>query len=130
MKGHVRKRCRCSKEARKRCKHSWAYVIDIGRDETTGKRQQKWVSGFKTESAAEKAMRRALTTLDDGRDPFPSTDLVRDYINRWLLQHATQVRPRTIHRYEQLLQAHVVPCIGHVRLNRLTTAQVRNVWVG
>lgn len=37
MKGHVRKRG-----------SKWCFVLDLGKDETTGKRQQKWFSGFAT----------------------------------------------------------------------------------
>ncbi len=47
VRGHIRKRAK-----------GWAYVIDLARDPATGKRKQKWVSGFATENTAEKAMRQ------------------------------------------------------------------------
>src|SRR5256885_1121393 len=109
MKGHVRKRCHCSQEARKRCRHSWAYVVEIGRNGSTGKRQQKWVSGFKTRAAAEKSMRDSLSELDDGRDPFPKKLTVREFMNQWLDHWKGQVRPKTFAGYETLIQRHVLP---------------------
>ena len=38
MRGHVRKRG-----------ERWAFVVELGRDPATGKRRQKWVSGFASE---------------------------------------------------------------------------------
>lgn len=37
MKGHVRKRG-----------SKWVFVVDVGRDEKTGKRIRKWFSGYDT----------------------------------------------------------------------------------
>jgi hypothetical protein len=108
MRGHIRKRAK-----------GWAYVIDLARDPATGKRKQKWVSGFATENTAEKAMRAALVAIDNRRDPFPPNTKMRDYISGWLDEHATQVRPRTIHRYRQLRDQHVLPHLGGHRLNRV-----------
>jgi hypothetical protein len=34
----------------------WAVVLDIGRDPTTGKRKQKWFSGYETKGKAEDAL--------------------------------------------------------------------------
>jgi integrase len=120
MKGHTRKRL--DKEGRVA---SWAYVIDIGRD-AAGRRKQKWVSGFPTEKAADRAMRDALSQLDKGRNPFPSDQTVATYVGEWLVAH--NVRPRTKHRYEQLLDGHILPTIGSRRLVDLTPAHLRVVW--
>jgi hypothetical protein len=58
--GHVRRRG-----------NKWAFVLNLGRD-AAGKRRQKWVSGFDSEDAAQKAMVKALATLYRGDDPSPS----------------------------------------------------------
>ncbi|WP_232700181.1 Arm DNA-binding domain-containing protein [Brevibacillus daliensis] len=52
MKGHVRKRS-----------DKWCFVLDLGKDETTGKRQQKWFSGFTTKKEAEKAMAEKIVLV-------------------------------------------------------------------
>jgi integrase len=120
MKGHTRKRL--GKDGQL---ISWAYVVDIGLDDS-GKRKQKWVSGFATERAANKAMREALGQLEKGRNPFPSNDTVATYTREWLASHA--VRPRTKLRYEQLLEKHILPKVGWRRLGDLTSAHLRVVW--
>ncbi len=43
MKGHIRKR-----------RNKYCSVIDIGPDPETGKRRQKWFSGYKTKKETEK----------------------------------------------------------------------------
>lgn len=55
MKGHVRKRG-----------SKWFFVLDIGTDPNTGKRKQKWFSGFKTKKEAEKAMIKKINELEEG----------------------------------------------------------------
>lgn len=48
MKGHIRKRGT-----------KWSIIIDIGPDPETGKRRQKWFSGYKTKK------KRKLTWLKE-----------------------------------------------------------------
>ncbi|WP_310231293.1 Arm DNA-binding domain-containing protein [Brevibacillus nitrificans] len=55
MKGHVRKRGA-----------KWCFILDLGQDENTGKRQQKWFSGFTTKKEAEKAMAEKITEINQG----------------------------------------------------------------
>ncbi len=45
MRGYVRRRGT-----------KWCVVLDAGRDVETGKRRQKWISGFNTKEAAEDAL--------------------------------------------------------------------------
>jgi integrase len=127
MKGHVRKRCTCTPEQRKKCKHPWAFVIDVGRDDVTGKRKQKWKSGFRTRAEAEQAMREALADLDGGRDPFPKKMTVRDFFTQWLKHWETQVRPKTLAGYRTLVHEHVLPVIGNLRMDVVRPAHIINV---
>ena len=49
---------------------------------------------------------------------------LRDYALQWLDQHPS-LRPRTVEVYRSLLNRHVLPTLGDVRLSRLDTATVR-----
>ncbi len=62
MRGHVRKRGKL-----------WAFVVELDRDSVTGKRRQRWVSGFSTRAEAERELRKRLHLLDDG-GPVPFGD--------------------------------------------------------
>jgi integrase len=118
MRGHVRKRGR-----------SWCFVIDIGRDPETQKRQQRWQSGFSTRKAAEEAMRKALGRLDAGDDPIPAKITVAQFAEQWLahLETAGKPRPSSRRRYAELLQQRVVTFIGGMRLDHIRPTHVQAV---
>lgn len=105
----------------------WQYMIELPPDPKTSERRRKTVSGFATQKAAEKARRDELKRLDDGGDPYPERLTARAYIDRWTGHQAGRVRPRTLERYRQLLDGHVLPVIGDVQLDRVRPAHVQAV---
>ncbi len=54
MRGHTRKRG-----------GSWSFVIALGRDES-GRRKQRWVSGFRNQKEANHAMTETLAKVKMG----------------------------------------------------------------
>lgn len=92
-----------------------------------GPRRQKWRGGFRTRKEAEVELRRALTSIDKGGDPFPAQISLADYLARWLDYQALRVRPNTHKREADLLRLHVVPVIGHLRLDRIRPGHVQLV---
>jgi integrase len=118
MRGHVRRRGR-----------GWSFVVDVGRDPETGKRRQRWSSGYETKKSAEEAMRKALGRLDVGDDPIPSKITLGEFTERWLahLETIGSPRPNSRRRYAELLHQRVVPLIGGMRLERIRPAHVQAV---
>jgi integrase len=47
-----------------------------------------------------------------------------DYGQRWVAQRPN-LRPRTVHLYEWLLKKHIIPYLGNVTLDKLTTSLIR-----
>src|SRR5439155_14067977 len=91
MRGHVRKRGK-----------GWAFVVELDADPVSGKRRQKWVSGFRTKAIAERELRRCLRLVDEGEDAFPEEISVEAFVlERWLPHLETQGRLRagTIRNY-------------------------------
>ena len=68
MNGHVRKRG-----------ETWSYVVDVGGD---GPRRQKWKGGFRTKKEAERELRRYITRVESGGDPFPEDLTLGSYLDR------------------------------------------------
>src|ERR1700687_3567805 len=100
MRGHVRKRG-----------NDWAIVVELEPDPASGKRRQKWVSGFRTKAIAERELRRRLRLIDEGADAFAgemSDEAV--VLEPWLPHLDTQgrLRPGTIRNYRQLMRDHVL----------------------
>jgi len=117
MKGHIRKQG-----------DTWRFVVELERDHATGKRRQKWVSGFATKREAEKELRKRLRLIDEGEDAFPARLLVRDYIDgRWLPHLETQgrIRPGTLRGYRQVLRDHILPVFGGMEVRKVRPAHVQ-----
>jgi integrase len=109
MKGHVRKRG-----------SKWCFVLDIGTDPTTGKRKQKWFSGFKTKKEAEKAMIDKMHELEQGMYVEPSKTTIKEYFEQWLEDYAkSALRPTSFQTYYTLIHQHIIPSIGHITLQQL-----------
>lgn len=73
MKGHLRKRGT-----------KWCIVVDIGTDPETGKRRQKWFSGYKTKKEAEKDVAKKITELHEGTFIQPSKVTVTTFLTEWI----------------------------------------------
>ena len=116
MRGHIRRRG-----------HTWSVVIDRGRDES-GRRQQKWLSGFRTKREAEQALADALTKLAGGNFVEPSRQTLSDFLREWLLAVKSAVRPGTWTGYRMNLERHVMPRIGSTRLAKLSAAQLNSLY--
>ncbi|MBS1837781.1 MAG: Arm DNA-binding domain-containing protein [Actinobacteria bacterium] len=59
-------RCDHARACPQAVRGTWSYVVDVGRDPATGKRQQRTNGGFRTRAAADGAPRRT-GHVDRGR---------------------------------------------------------------
>lgn len=82
---------------------------------------------FRTKREAElfAASDRTARSRGGWVDPAAGRIPLADYANRWLHDRTT-LRPRTAELYEGLLRLHVLPALGHMHLNDLTTARIRS----
>ncbi|MBA4541952.1 site-specific integrase [Thermoactinomyces daqus] len=118
MKGHVRKRG-----------SKWCFIIDLGRDPETGKRKQKWFSGFNTKKEAERAMATKIHELNQGVFIEPSKITLEDYLKRWLQDYAlTNCAPRTYEGYESIIRNHLIPSLGKITLDRLKPMHIQKYY--
>jgi integrase len=86
-------------------------------------------SGFARKRDAEKAMRAALTDLDDGRVAPPAALTLGGYLTReWLPSVETTVRPTTFAQYRQLVNAHVLSRVGAVPLRDVEPAHLDRLY--
>lgn len=106
----------------------WAVVVDAGRDGATGKRRQKWHSGYRTRKEAERARTEILSRLDQGTYVEPSALTVKEFLAQWLESSRTRVRPTTWASYERALRCQVVPELGELPLQRLTPAALNSLY--
>lgn len=149
MKGHVRKRGR-----------SWAYVVDLGMREAqrcTGgcgsrfwvgskrlgvcprcgspledvkERRQQWTSGLRTKTEAERGLAKALASVGDGSHVVASPETLGSYLIEWLDGMAASVRPSTLAAYRINVNHNIVPALGAIKLQSLTSPRIKAFYAG
>jgi integrase len=105
-------------------------VVDLGRDELSGKRRRRWSRGFETQAEADAELVRLLHTLDQG-DSIDRTKLTveRYLLDRWLPIAEGRLAPTTQKEYRLTATAYIVPHIGHLRLDRVEATTIDRLYV-
>jgi len=82
------------------------------------------VQGIKRD--AERALAEALHQRDTGVDISPGRLAVGDYLRRWLRDYADHnVAPSTRTRYAGIIERHLIPSLGDLRLRELRPAHIQ-----
>ena len=98
---------------------TWSYVIST-HNPVTGKREQKWHSGFATEEEAKDAMDNHKAELQLGIHKEPSKLTVEEYLWDWFENiHKPFLKPSAIRVYEVSIRNHIIPYIGKKKLTEL-----------
>jgi integrase len=83
------------------------------------------------ETAKTKAAAEALlaTRIVERADPLPpdADILFEEYTQRWLEHAMTQLKPRTVQSYWQLLRIHVLPVFRSAKLHDITRARIKQL---
>lgn len=108
MRGHVRRRG-----------NLWCAVYDLPKD-ATGRRRQKWMSGFKTRREAQVALTEILSSLSTGTHVEPSAQTTGDFLDAWFAATSATRRTSTNATYRSVISAHLSPRIGSIRLQALS----------
>lgn len=117
MRGHIRRRGK-----------SWDVVVDTGRDES-GRRRQKWHSGFRTKREASEALTEILGQLSTGQYVAPSKLTVRLFLeDEWLPAIRGSLRPLTFESYAGNVRNHIVPRLGSLPLQQLTPSMLNSMY--
>ena len=117
MRGHVRKRGK-----------RWCVVVDIGRDPQTGKRRQRWHSGFQTRREAERALGEITHRLGQGEYVEPTRTTLAVFLEDWLASVHSRLRPSTWDSYKRNIDAHITPALGATPLQALTPTALNRLY--
>ena len=97
----------------------YSVVVELERDPITGKRRQRWSSGYRTKRDAERGLSEIVASLHAGTYVEPTRQTVREYLKDWLAAIEPTIRPSTHYSYDRNLQLHVLPRLGAVDLRRV-----------
>ena len=102
--------------------------IELDPDPLTGKRRQKWHSGFRTKREAEKARIDLLSKFDRGEYVEPSQQTLTEYLTDWLKAIEHTVRPSTFDSYSRNMHNHVITHIGTTKLVKVDAGVLNGLY--
>jgi integrase len=82
--------------------------------------RQRTKGGFATRKEAEAYLTTTLASIQVGRFTEPSKLTLTDYfVNRWLPSRKASLKPSTYDSYERTVRLHIIPSLGHLRLQNI-----------
>jgi integrase len=110
MRGHIIKRG----------KNSYSVAISLGKDPTTGKYKQQWISVRGNKKDAERRLSELLHQIDNGTFIIPSKTTLAEYLERWLRDYVwPNLSPETAEGYEHIIHRYIIRYLGSVVLTQL-----------
>jgi integrase len=107
--------------------NTWSYVIRV-KDPNTGISKPRWVGGFATEQDAKAARDEARVSARHGQYVDRTSITVATYLDQWLEAHTVEVKPKTLQDYRHLINRHVRPQMGALRLQAITPARLTKLY--
>jgi len=107
---------------------TYSVKLELDPDPMTGKRRQKWHSGYRTKVEAERARTDLLSKLDQGTYVTPTMVTLGPFLEEWLDTIVTTVRRNTADSYRRNLENHVIPRIGNVRLHAVDAGTLNRLY--
>lgn len=94
----------------------YTVILDLGEDPQTGRRRQKWHSGYRTKRDAQAALAEFVGNVNTGTYVPRSRQTLAEFVQEWLAAIAPTVRPATHYSYARNLRLHVLPYLGSAPL--------------
>jgi integrase len=83
----------------------------------------------KTDSEAEKLLAKFITEIENGDFSQPSKITFREFVKKWLENYAeTELAPKTLFRYKQMLESRILPTFGNRRLEKIKSLDLLNFY--
>lgn len=117
MRGSIVKRAR-----------SYSVVVELARDPITGKRRQKWPSGYRTKRAAEDALSELVNGVKTGTYVTKTKQTLTAYVEEWLRAIEPTVRPSTHYSYARNLRLHLLPYLGSTTLHAVDAGMLNGLY--
>jgi len=109
-------------------KYNWKVDIPLGYE--NGKRKRIIKQGFKTKKDAEKFATETLAQKNRGYVASTESNvLFKDFINKWFNEYKVNtISTNTITNYRSRIDTHIIPQLGHYRLNKITNMIVQDFY--
>ncbi len=119
-RGHIRQRSQKNKNA-------YTIYVYLGVDPDTGKKKYITEVVHTGKRDAEKRLTELLKLRDTGEYVKPSKETMAQFLEQWYTEYAeTRVRSRTQDGYRGNLDRYIIPALGKISLDKLTTRRVES----
>ncbi len=105
----------------------WEGRVTLGRHPATGRQMQRSIYGA-TQEEVVKQMQRLSVAVDDGTYQEPSKLTVSGWMKIWLAEFIGNVKDDTATLYEQIVNTHIKPAFGAVKLQTLQTVDIQRMY--
>ncbi|MGO0058594.1 tyrosine-type recombinase/integrase [Brevibacillus fluminis] len=107
----------------------YCFIVELGRDEKSGKRKQKWFSGYNTKKEAQQALIEKQREIQTGLLVDTKDMSVAEYMDYWLENYAKVSTRHTTHNvYQKRVNRYIVPNIGRVRMKDLKAMHLQKLY--
>ena len=107
---------------------TWTYLIDIGKNPTTGQRKQKKKGGFKTKKEAQAAAAELQKDLNDGTYFEERDILFKLFAMEWVDGYSESVKESTVR-----VREHEIGCLNHyfkeLKINSISKRAYQNALI-
>lgn len=111
----------------KRNDGTWQGYITLGVDSATGNPKRKYFYG-KTEREVVNMITTTNAQILSGTFSEPSKITFSQWIDQWLSVHKNNLKPTTYSSYIDMIQNHIKPSIGHIKLKDLNEFTLENLY--
>lgn len=89
--------------------------------------RQRWEKSGDSATAAKRLLARRLTEADQGLTPLERPMTFRQFVERWRTDYlgSAQLKPSTLSAYRSVLDRHLLPYFGELRIDKINTALVQ-----
>jgi integrase len=84
---------------------------------------------FKLQSEASRWLHNTRTQIQEGLTLAGAQTFLKDFIVHWLKSYASSVRPNTFRSYSGVIQYHIIPALGKIKLKDLRIDHIQNFYI-
>lgn len=107
---------------------TWEAQLHLGKD-NDGKPLRPYKSGFRTKNEAELWASEVMLQHDKGINILNSKMLLKDFMKKWHDEVCSKKGINTSYNNLSRMNAHIIPKIGHVPLDKLTVSVVQDFYL-
>jgi integrase len=107
---------------------AWELKYDAGIDPATGRRITKYKTVRGAKRDAQRELRTVLTSIDGGTFTDPSKMMLAEWLRQWLAEAQHSVARKTLERYREIVELHLVPGLGAIPLAKLQAVHIQSYY--